>query len=265
MTVRNLIATAALAAALAAPALVSATPIGVNYSDMWAKADEPGWGLTIDQQGDVLLGTLFIYDKGSLASWYTVQLAYASTSPSGSVSYTGTLYQTTGPALGQPYDPNLLKYRQVGTATIEFGDAAHGLLTYTIDGAGATKQVARLTFKDNSIMGSYIGATQDVTYDCKDAKRNGLVTTDPGPFTITQDADGLVMRFPTCTVTNGVFNQYGQITQVEAIYNCPGGVFGEMRFSALQSEQGGIVGTYTGKDASCSFRGNIGGMRFLKP
>jgi hypothetical protein len=30
------------------------------------------------------------------------------------------------------------------------------------------------------------------------------------------------MRFPTCTVTNGVFTQYGQMTQVDAIYNnCP--------------------------------------------
>ena len=73
------------------------------------------------------------------------------------------------------------------------------------------------------------------------------------------------MRFPTCTVTNGVFAQYGQITQVDAIYNnCPGRAYGEIKFSALQSEQGGIVGTYTGKDSSYSFRGNIGGMRVLK-
>jgi len=59
------------------------------------------------------------------------------------------------------------------------------------------------------------------------------------------------MRLPTCTVTNGVFAQYGQITRVDAIYNnCPGGAYGEIKFSALQSEQGGIVGTYTGKAAA---------------
>lgn len=46
------------------------------------------------------------------------------------------------------------------------------------------------------------------------------------------------MRFPTCTVTNGVFAQYGQITQVDAIYNnCPGGAYGEIKFSALQSSK----------------------------
>jgi len=51
---------------------------------------------------------------------------------------------------------------------------------------------------------------------------------------------------------------------VEGIYTCLGGVAGEIKFSALQSEQGGLVGTYTGRDNSCSFRGNIGGMRVMK-
>lgn len=260
---RSFFRAAIFAAAIGISAVASATPTSVNYSDLWSKADEPGWGLSIDQQGNVLLGTLFIYDKGSLASWYTVQFAFNSIGPNGAVSYNGTLFQTSGPALGQPYNPALLRYREVGNATIEFGDAAHALFTYTIDGAGATKQITRLTFTTNAIIGAYIGSTQDVTYDCKNASRNGIVTTDPGPFTIAQEPDGLVMRFPTCTVTNGTYTQQGQIGQVDAIYNCPG-VAGEIKFSALQSEQGGIVGTYTGKDSSCSFKGNVGGMRVMK-
>ena len=56
-----------------------------------------------------------------------------------------------------------------------------------------------------------------------------------------------VSRFPTCTVTNGVFAQYGQITQVDAICNSPGGAYAEIKFSALQSEQGGIVGNVHGQ------------------
>ena len=39
---------------------------------------------------------------------------------------------------------------------------------------------------------------------------------------------------------------------------------GEITFTGMQSEKGGIVGNYTGRDNSCSFRGNIGGMRLLK-
>ena len=260
----NLLRAAIFAAAIGASALAAATPVGVNYTDLWANEQEPGWGLSIDQQNDVLFGTLFIYGKGSQASWYSVTFAFNSIGPNGVVSYTGPLYETTGPALGQPYDPSLLRYRQVGSATIEFGDAAHAILTYTIDGAGASRSISRLTFAPNSILGTYIGSTQDVTFDCKPASRNGLVTTDPGQFSITQDQDGFVMRFPTCTVTNGVYKQYGQIGTVDGIYTCLGGVAGEIKFSALQSEQGGIVGTYTGRDNSCSFRGNIGGMRVMK-
>jgi hypothetical protein len=259
----NLLRAAVLAAAMATSAVTHATTFSTNYTDMWGNAQESGWGLFIDQQADVLLGTLFIYDKFGVATWYTVQWRVGS-SNGGQTSYTGTLYQTSGPALGQPYDPSLVTYREVGQATIEFGDDAHALLNYTIDGAGAVKQTSRLTFAANSILGSYIGATQDVTFNCTDPTRNGLVTTDAGPFTITQNQDGMVLKFPTCTATNGVFKQFGQIATVDAIYNCLGGVTGEMKFTGLMSEKGGITGTYTGKDKSCSFRGNVGGMRVME-
>ena len=52
--------------------------------------------------------------------------------------------------------------------------------------------------------------------------------------------------------------------KVDAIYNCTGGATGEIKFTGLMSEKGGITGTYTGKDKSCSFRGNVGGMRVMQ-
>jgi hypothetical protein len=260
----NLLRAALLAAAIATTAPTYATTFSTNLTDMWGNNQESGWGLFIDQQGDVILGTFFIYDKFGTAKWYTVQWKITAIGP-GSTGYTGTLYETSGPPFSQvPYDPKLVTYRQVGDATIQFGDDAHALLNYTIDGGGAVKQITRLTFVPNSILGSYIGSTQDVTFDCKDPTRNGLVTTDPGPFTITQNQDGYVLKFPTCEVTNGVFQQFGQIGKVDAIYNCLGGATGEIKFTGLMSEKGGITGTYTGKDKSCSFSGNVGGMRVMK-
>lgn len=264
MTLRSKLCAALFAAAVVTSSAASATTFTTNYTDLWANAQEPGWGLSINQQADILQGTLFIYDKFELAAWYTTTLKFDSVGANNVQRYTGVLYQTTGPAFGKPYNPNLVQYRQVGTLTMDFGDDAHALLTYTIDGLAAAKQVARLTFAPNSILGSYIGSTQDVTYDCKDPARNGIVTTDPGPFTITQELDGVVLRFPTCEITNGVYTQQGQIGQVDAIYNCQGGAVGEIKFNGLMSEKGGIVGTYTGRDKSCSFRGNIGGMRVMK-
>ena len=254
-----------LAATLATSSVTYATTVSTNLTDMWGNDKESGWGLFLDQQADVILGTFFIYDKFGTATWYTVQWRLDSVNPINTPSYSGTLYQTSGPAFSTvPYDPKLVTYRPVGQATIQFGDDAHALLNYTIDGGGAVKQITRLTFAANSILGSYIGASQDVTYDCNDPKRNGLVTTDPGPFTISQNQDGYVLKFPTCETTNGVFQQFGQIAKVDGIYNCAGGAVGEIHFTGLMSEKGGITGTYTGRDKSCSFRGNVGGMRVMK-
>ena len=70
---------------------------------------------------------------------------------------------------------------QVGQATIEFGDDAHALLNYTIDGAGAVKQVSRFTFAPNSILGSYIGATQDVTLRLQGSDAQRPRDHRPGP------------------------------------------------------------------------------------
>jgi hypothetical protein len=261
----NLLRAALLAAAIAITAPTHATTSSTNLTDMWVNNQESGWGLFIDQQADVILGTLFIYDKFGTATWYTVQWKLTSVGPGNTPSYTGTLYQTSGPAFSTvPYDPKLVTYRQVGDATIQFGDDAHALLNYTIDGGGAVKQITRFTFATNSVLGSYIGSTSDVTYECTDPTRNGIVTTDPGPFTITQNPDGYVLKFPTCEVTNGVFQQYGQIGLIDAIYNCKGGATGEIHFTGLMSEKGGITGTYTGQDKSCRFRGNLGGMRVMQ-
>ena len=165
-----------------------------NYSDLWSAANEHGWGLNISQQADTLFATLFIYGSGEQAVWYSVTLMNQSTGPDGAGTYSGTLYETTGPANGTPYNPALLKYREVGLLTIAFGDDAHGLLTYTVDGAGTTKAIARLTFTAQNVVGSYIGSTQDVTFGCTNPMRNGLVTTDSGPLTITQTGNAMTIQ-----------------------------------------------------------------------
>ncbi|MCC6197563.1 MAG: hypothetical protein IT518_24180, partial [Burkholderiales bacterium] len=261
ITLSKLLRSAFLAAALAISATAGATPVSVDYSDLWSNPDEPGWGLNISQQGDVMFATLFVYDRFGVAAWYSVTLNYDSAGAGGVRKYSGILYQTSGTPSTQPYNPADLKYREVGTLTVEFGDEAHALLFYTVDGIAQAKQVTRLTFAENSILGSYIGASQDVTYDCANPERNGEVNTDVGPFTITQDETGYVLKFPTCIVTRGVYTQQGQIAEVVGEYNCTHGGNGLIKFSALRSEQGGIVGTVTGRNTTCSFRGTLGGAR----
>lgn len=233
-----------------------------NYSDLWSTPGEDGWGLNLNQQGDILFGTFFVYGAGNQPVWYTGTFTYQSTSANGVVTYDGNLYKTTGPAIGTPFNPALVGYQQVGLATFEFGDDAHAQLRYTVDGVIVVKEITRLTFASQTLIGTYIGATSDVTFDCKDPLRNNLVTTDLGQFTISQGTD-LVIKFPVCTYT-GQYTQQGQVGRVDAIYECTNNAVGEITFAGMASEKGGIVGTYTGKDKSCSFRGNIGGMRVLR-
>lgn len=251
-----------LAATIGATAGVQAQTPPINYADHWQNSSQPGWGFSITQNGDVLFGALYVYDQG-LPTWYSGTLRFVSDNPSGSRSYSGALYKTNGPTVGPNYDPKLVTYREVGTISVEFGDDAHGTLSYTVDGVGVVKSIERFTFAANAINGSYIGSTSDVTYDCANPSRNGEVTTDPGFFTIALEGGETVIRFPTCTV-NAKYTQQGQVGTIQGNYGCTHGGNGTIKFTGVRSEKGGIVGTYTGRDDfSCSFRGNFGGMRTL--
>jgi hypothetical protein len=256
---------AARALLLSVAAIVTfnaAAALPPNYSDLWWNQDEPGWGVNISQQADTLFATFFVYGTGGQAVWYSVTLTYQSTSANGVVTYGGTLYQTSGSPQGTPYDPALLRYRQVGDATIEFGDDAHGLLRYTADGVLVVRSIARQTFATISPEGTYLGATTDVTFNCKTPSRNGIVTADPGPLRITL-VDGFATIYaPTCFY-EGNYVQQGQVGSLDGRYECTNGAQGAVTVSGLRVEKGGLVGNYTGRDASCEFRGNIGGARTL--
>ncbi len=253
---------AAFFALFVAMSLPAAASLPANYSDLWWNPKEPGWGINISQQADTLFSTFFVYDKGERAVWYSVTLTLESISSDGVFTYSGDLYETSGPAQGTPYNPALVTYRVVGTAKIAFGDDNHGLLRYTADGVVVVKQITRQTFAAISPVGKFYGGTTDVTYNCKNASRNGLVTTDPGPLTITLDGTFATIYAPTCYF-EGEWVQQGQIGNLDGRYECTNGAQGAITFSGLRFEKGGLVGNYTGRDSSCEFRGNIGGMRLL--
>jgi hypothetical protein len=249
----------AIATGLSLPA---AATTSTNYTDLWATPNESGWGINLNQQADILFGTFFVYGNGNQPIWYTGTFTYQATIGNGVVLYAGNLYQTTGPDIAVPFNPALVGYRQVGLATLEFGDDAHAQLRYNVDNVVVVKQITRFTFAPESLVGTYIGGTSDVTFDCKDPTRNNLVTTDPGQFSISQGGD-LVLHFPTCTYT-GQYTQQGQIGRVDTIYECTNAAVGAVTFTGMQASKGGIVGTYTGRDKSCSFHGNIGGVRLVR-
>ena len=262
-TINRALTASVLAFSAAFSPLGQATTAAINYSDLWWNSSEPGWGINIAQQADTLFTTFFIYGDGGQAVWYSATLTLQSVGPTGQPVYGGTLFLTAGTPIGQTYNPALLKYREVGSATLEFGGVANALLRYSVDGIAVTKQVQRQTFAPNSLVGSYIGGLTDATFNCRDPNRNGLVTTESGGIEITQVGGKVTIQGPSCKY-EGDFVQQGQVAQVDGRYECTNLATGAVTFQAMLSEQGGIVGTYVGRDSSCEFRGNIGAMRTIK-
>ena len=112
-----------------------------NYQDLWWNPGEPGWGVNVTHQGDVIFATLFDYDLAGKGTWYV--LANAPKSAPG--VYSGALYRVTGPAFNaSPWTPTTPA--QVGQMTFNFSSGNAGTLTYTVNGIQVTKSIQREVF-----------------------------------------------------------------------------------------------------------------------
>ena len=114
---------------------VEGPPSETNFQDLWwnRPADsEPGWGLQIAHQGDVLFVTAYGYDAEGKPAW----MAMPDARPSGPRTYSGRLYRTRGPAYTVfPWPSSQVSVIPIGAATISFEAAEKGTFTYTLDEA----------------------------------------------------------------------------------------------------------------------------------
>jgi hypothetical protein len=254
------IRTALFCGFLGVSTLAGATASSTNFSDMWWNPAESGWGININQQSDILFATLFVYSLDGKAHWYISTLTSQSAAADGSPIFAGDLYETTGPFFGVAFNPALVTINAVGTATFQGNGSTRAALQYTVNGVPVSKQIQRQTLRNNDIAGRYLGGTSDITYDCTPASRNNIVTEDGGGITITQNADLVTIKTPTCTF-NGTYAQNGQVGRIDASYGCNTGAIGALTFTDIYVETSGIIGRYTGHDDTCSFTGTIGGAR----
>jgi len=112
-----------------------------NYQDLWWNPSEPGWGVNVTHQGDIIFATLFDYDLTGKGAWYV--LANGPKSAPG--VYSGALYRVTGPAFNaNPWTPTTPS--QVGQMTFNFSSGNAGTLTYTVNGIQVTKSIQREVF-----------------------------------------------------------------------------------------------------------------------
>ena len=117
----------------------------IDFSDLWWNPAESGWGLTIEQQSDVMFLALYVFDTSGNPVWYVAPDCQVAASGQGC---TGILYATKGPLQNLPFDPSKVQARAVGTATVAFSNASNGTLSYTINNSSVliTKPITRQAF-----------------------------------------------------------------------------------------------------------------------
>lgn len=116
-----------------------------NFEGLWWNAppgSEAGWGMNIVHQGDTIFATWFTYDVTGKGLWMAMAAF-----PTASGTYTGTLFQATGPPFNAvPFNPLLVVGRTVGTGTLTFTDLDTGTFDYTVNGVTQSKPITREVF-----------------------------------------------------------------------------------------------------------------------
>ena len=143
---------------------------------------ESGWGLQTSQQGTAMFITFYVFRADRSATWFN-GLMFATTP--GGTTFTGELFQATGPYYGGPFTPPAVN-RSVGTVTFQATSPTTATVTYTADGVTVTKSVQRLTLQSHNLSGSYFGSFLSVQHSCANPLANGLFNGS-GPFTIVHD------------------------------------------------------------------------------
>jgi len=116
-----------------------------NYEGLWWAAPagaEAGWGINVAHQGDAIFATWFTYDVNGKAWWLSIT---ANKTAAG--VYSGTLYQTSGPAFSAvPFDPHQVTRTAVGSGTWTFTSPSTGTFAYAVNGVSQAKTITLQQF-----------------------------------------------------------------------------------------------------------------------
>ena len=223
-----------------------------DLTDLWWNANESGWGVTATHQREVVFLTFFVYGVDSRATFYTGQASYVAQAGSGALIFRGPMYETTGPWLGVPFNPNLVTIRQVGTVTFTaFVDAA--TLEYNIDNTFVNKSLTRQTFRNNDMTGSYAGVLRQTSAGCTNTANNVTAESIVGvaiansttTFAMTTNENGTICEYV------GNYRQSGRMGSSSGTFSCPGRT-GSYDMVEIEANPQGITGRISGRSSMCS-------------
>lgn len=254
---------AAMVAALGFCLPASATTYGTDYTDLWWNPSESGWGINLIQQYETIFATLFVYGTDNSARWYVASNLSGSQS-----SFSGTLYQTTGPAFSAPWTGGPPP-TAVGSMSISFSGTNAGTLTYTVNGVTVSKAIERQTWRPNNVAGNYIGGMTATASNCSNPADNGfalitgLLTVQHGgggSASLRVDFRNAAGTSATCTFS-GSYTPQGRIATISGSYSCTLGSTGTFTMSEVDVTRSGFSATFSGQDQFCRYTGYFGGVR----
>lgn len=261
---RRILKIAALVlATLVPPHALAANTWGTDFSDLWWKPSESGWGANVAHQGEIIFMTVFVYGADNRVRWF-VAPAMASQGGVNSMTFVGTLHETAGPYLGDTtFDPQAVGIRTVGNATLQFGAVEAGVLTYSVDGAQVSKAIERQTFRSNNLAGSYFGSEVGTVAGCGTGSagfenHTALVVSQSGNAVsiLTTLSDTL-----SCTYA-GIHAQSGRMGRIQGTMTCTNGSQGSFVAAEVEAGHLGFLSRYTVDYGSgCVETGRMGGMR----
>lgn len=118
-----------------------------NYSDLWNDPAQPGWGVQIAHQGDVLFPVWYTFGRDGRPLWMIV--SGAPRQPDG--SYAGDVFRFTGTPFdrisGNAADPAT----RVGTARFTPDGQGRLRFDYTVEGIAQSRTLSRFSFGPPSI------------------------------------------------------------------------------------------------------------------
>jgi hypothetical protein len=116
-------------------------------SGLWYNATESGWGIDFTQRRNVIFAAWYTYDASGNSKWYVASDCEMPVAMASSGRCTGKLYEVQGPAFpGVTFDASRVQASEAGTLQVDFADASHATVTYTVNGASRTVAIVRQVF-----------------------------------------------------------------------------------------------------------------------
>jgi subtilisin family serine protease len=118
-----------------------------SYMGLWGNTNEPGWGLTITQHGNMNFAAIFTYDQANQPTWYAMSSCPLLTA--GSCS--GEMSKITGGSSPLvPWNGAGKQVSSAGSGTLTFDSADRARFSYTLNGVAGSKSIEKLSFSNGT-------------------------------------------------------------------------------------------------------------------